>query len=75
MGVNKKGDKKMTTQEAKRESQQMDKIVHIDWEHSIELELDVECDDSSGWYKTDDGKCCEFWGEDESGEWRVHLHQ
>ena len=59
----------MTTQQSKNDSILWDKIVRIDWEHAIELELSEECEGSA-----DSGEEIEFWGAEENGdEWRVHL--
>jgi len=51
----------------------MNRIVTIEWEHAIELELDHECEGSSGWMIEADTETCEFWGNDDGEDWRVHL--
>lgn len=62
------------------ESQARDEIVTVSvrigspQHHALCAELQARCDDSVDTTDRDGNEVGEYWGEDDDGEWRVHVH-
>lgn len=65
----------MTAADAIKRSQDFSEIVHVLNLPSVEIGLLAECDDWVENGEGDDGeKITEYWGANDDGDWRVHLH-